>query len=207
MNRQAIEILDGIYGYIISEVIETLAFREADDSDIIKIGNAAKAARRARASLLPLLLEARKLGDIGLLLKIERVFLKQEREHLGESRLKASSLDNAIEELNAATAMLDDVRDLDYYQRFDRGFSLKKNRKQGFPYDQAQQFFDSHRTRLSNIERGRMDKGERELLAARADNMLAARKLYIELQQQTLVANGIREPRAVYALCRLRLVS
>ena len=201
------EILGEVYWHVGAEVLETLALREADDSDIIKLGNAVKATRGARASLLPLLKEAAKLGDIYLLLEVERIFLEQERKHLSEAPIKTSSLDNAIEEINAAEAMLDDVRDPGYYQKFDKGFSLEKNRRQGYPNDQARQFFDSHKTRLSNIERGRLEKGERELLNVRADNMQTARKLYIELQRQALAAADIREPRAVYAPFRLRLAS
>ena len=49
------EILGEVYWHVGTEVLETLALREADDSDIIKLGNAVKAARGARANLLPLL--------------------------------------------------------------------------------------------------------------------------------------------------------
>ena len=52
------EILGEVYWHVGTEVLETLALREADDSDIIKLGNAVKA---ARANLLPLLKEAAKL--------------------------------------------------------------------------------------------------------------------------------------------------
>ena len=41
--------------------------------------------------------------------RIEGVFLTQEREHLSEAPAKISSLDKAIEELDAAFAMLAQV--------------------------------------------------------------------------------------------------
>ena len=103
--------------------------------------------------------------------------MSQEREHLGEAPAKISSLDKAIEELDAAFVMLTQVRDPDFYRELNESFSLDKNRRKGYPYDQARQFFDSHRTRLGNIERGRMEDGERDILAARESNLKVAKSL------------------------------
>ena len=159
---------------------------------------AAGNARYTRGRLLPLLQEAAKLQDIDLLLEIEKAFLTQELEHLSEAPLKASSLGKAIAELEAAVAMLAQVRNPGFYRELDESFSLDKNRKNGYPYDQAQQFFESHKTRLSNIERGRLEKSERDLLAAREGNLKTARNLYTELQEQALANADIREPAVRY---------
>ena len=192
------EIIEDINHYVGAEIGHILELRTMPETQASRLGASVRDARRMGARLIPILQEAAELRDIDTLLAIERAFLRLELEYLGEAPIKVSSLNNAIRELDAAVLMLSYVRNPDYYQDFDQCFSLEKNRKNNQPYDQARQFFDSHKTRLSNIEKGRMEEGERNLLSAREHNIQLARQLYIELQQEAHAGAGIREPAAGY---------
>ena len=195
------EIVDDVYGLVGSGIRATLEFRAAPGTDEKALGASASDLRQCRSHLLPVL-EAAGEQDLDTILKVEWTFLTQEHEYLGEAPIRTSSLGNAIEELDAAVEMLAYVRDKSTYQQLDRYFSLEKNRKNNLPYDQARQFFESHKTRLSNIERASMDEDARDLLAAREANLERAKLLYMELQQQALADDSpdeVREPRAIYA--------
>ena len=187
-----------------AEIQATLNFRAAPNDDEKALGASAREVRTARVRLLPVLQEARQ-RDIDTILEVEWISLTQEREYLGEAPIRTSSLGNAIEELDAAVEMLAYVRDKSAYQQLDRYFSLEKNRKNNLPYDQARQFFESHKTRLSNIERASMDEDARDLLDAREANLERAKLLYMDLQQQALVDDSpdeVKEPKAIYAVRR-----
>ena len=186
------EILDKVYRLVTVELRATLEARETLDT------RSARNARNTRSQLLPVLRDAAKLRDIDALLAVERVFLMQEREYLAEAPPKIASLANAIAELDAATDMLSKVRDFDEYASIDAAFSLPKNRIRGLPGDQARQFFRSHLARLRNLEKGRMEDSERDLVSARIRNIKVAQDIYIELQEQALASSGIHEPRARY---------
>ena len=56
----------------------------------------------------------------------------------------------------------------------------------GLPRDEARQFFKSHRTRLLNLDKGRLDKLDKQIIDARRANMRTAEKSYIALQQAAL---------------------
>ena len=192
------EIIEDINHYVGAEIGHILELRAMPETQASRLGASIRDARRMRTRLMPMLQEAAELRDIDTLLAIERAFLRLELEYLGEAPIKVSSLDNAIRELDAAMLMLSYVRNPGYYQDFNQCFSLEKNRRNGQPNDQARQFFESHRTRLKNIEKGRMEEGERNLLSAREQNIQLARELYIELQQEAHAGTGIREPAAGY---------
>ena len=151
---------------------------------------------------MPLLREVGQQG-IDAIFEVEHIFLTQEREYLGEAPIRTSSLENAIEELDATMEMLVMVRDISDYDVIDRGFSLGKNRVKELPHDQAHQFFESHRTRLSNIERASLDEYAREILAVREANLEAAKQLYMDLQRKALAVNSpdaVRESKPSYAI-------
>ena len=196
------ETIAEVYRLVDKEIQAVLEFRAAADTDEKALGSSASDVRVFGSRLLPVLREAGQQG-IDTILEVEQIFLTLDHEYLGEAPIRTSSLDNAIEELDAARAMLVRVRDSGGYRQIDRCFSLDKNRKHNLPYDQARQFFESHRTRLSNIERASMDEYARELLAVREANLEKARQLYMELQLQALADDGpdeVREPGAIYAV-------
>ena len=181
------------FNFINEDIQCVLQFRSASSSDEAALGAAARKVRTSRSLLLALLHEVGQ-QNIDTILAVEQIFLTMEREYLPEAPIRISSLDKAIEELDATLDMLSIVRIKDEYQIADRCFSLKKNRKyKNLPYDQAQQFFESQKTRVSNIERASLDEGDRELLAAREANLEQARQQYTTLQQQALGIDGSSE--------------
>ena len=191
------DIIDAAHERVASETSATLDFRTAKGN---KAGSAIDTARDSREKLLPILHATEALHDLETILGVEKTFLTHEREHLAEAPLKTSSLDNGIQELEAALVMLKWVRRPDEYRKLDIFFSLSKNREHDLPRDQARQFFNSHSTRLKNLEKGRMEATEREIILARHSNIMLAQQLYIELQQSALAPDGIREPQPLYGV-------
>ena len=141
----------------------------------------------ARQEITTVLLQAARQRDIDAILALERILLSAEREYLGEAPKKVASLNNGLEELDAALLSLASVREQDSYREIaNRHYSLSKNQIGGLPRDQARQFFRSHQTRFRNLEKGRMEDSERALLSVRAGNIKIAETVYRELQQQAL---------------------
>ena len=190
-------ILKAVYRLIFLETVAIQDFRQTRGNEA---GEAIDRVRDAREKLLPILYAAAALRDIATILEIEMIFLMLEREHLAEAPLKTSSLDNGIQELEAALVMLKWVRQPDEYRKLDIFFSLSKNREHDLPRDQARQFFNSHSTRLKNLEKGRMEATEREIILARHSNIMLAQQLYIELQRSALAPSEVREPQPLYML-------
>ena len=189
------KFLDRATDLVNAEIAATLEFRKSSG---YQAGKAIDGAREARAKLLSVLHEAARLQDIDALLAIERIFLAQEREQLSEAPKKTASLNKAISEIDAAIAMLPHVRDSDDYRLANIYFSLPHNRFRDLPKDQAHQFFASHFTRLGNVEKHRMEEGERQLIAARTGNVKTAQQLYTEFQRRILAGDEVREPGGRY---------
>ena len=155
-----------------------------------------EAIRKTRADQRAALLEISREGETEHILEAERILLVQEQEHLAGSQAMASSLDNAIKELDAALSTLERVRDPDAYQSVADSFSLDKNRVGGLPRDEARQFFRSHLARLGNLDKGRLSDSERDVLKARMFNIRTAEHQYKKLQEQALGIEGRRGPGA-----------
>ena len=191
------ELIDSAADFVSTEIAATLEVRESSGS---QAGKAIDNARDARTKLLSVLHDAAKLQDIDALLAIERIFLEEEREHLAESPKKTASLNKAVREIDAAITMLTHVRSPEDYRLADIYFSLPHNRLHDLPKDQAHQFFASHATRLGNVEKHRLEDGERKLIVARIDNIKMAQQLYTEFQRQALAGVEVREPKRRYIL-------
>ena len=165
----------------------SLAFTET--SSVLKNRERTEAIDRdeTRQEITTVLLQAARQRDIDTILELERILLSAEREYLGEAADKEASLDNALEELDAALTALAGVRNQDSYREIaSQHYSLSKNQIGGLPRDQARQFFRSHQTRLRNLGKGRMEDSERALLSVRARSIKAAETVYKELQRQAL---------------------
>ena len=165
----------------------SLAFTET--SSVLKNRDQTEAIDRdeTRQEITTVLLQAARQRDIDAILALEGILLSTEREYLGEAPDKEASLDNALEELDAALTALAGVRNQDSYREIaSQHYSLSKNQIGGLPRDQARQFFRSHQTRLRNLGKGRMEDSERALLSVRARSIKAAETVYKELQRQAL---------------------
>ena len=152
-------------------------------------------ALEARGGLLPLLQEAAELRSIGLLLRIERSFLRSELGYIAHARQNIAALRAGIWQIDAATAMLNYVRDPKAYQWAGIFYAFSNDflRNLNVPRDGAHKFFASHRTRLSNMASGLTDNSQAALFDARISNIKRARQIYIELQRQALATPGTRE--------------
>ena len=151
----------------------------------------------ARAKLLPLLSEAAALHDIDLILQIERGFLAEELGHLAKRPRKVSSLNMALDQLDAAMNLLPITKGKAGYSA-DLYFTLARNRVYGMPKDEVQQFFISHITRLHNLDGGRFEDTEDELHDVRISNIKVAQEVYTELQCRALGLHEVRQEIAPY---------
>ncbi len=145
-----------------------------------------KAARVSRTHVETQLNDARQTGDLGCILRVEEIVLRNELERYANSRAMRTSLDTSLAEHAVATRMLDRVRDPAEYRKIDATFSLPRNRIRGVPRDEARQFFRSHAARLLNQDKGRLDESEKRVLDKRRLNMRHAEKLYTALQERAL---------------------
>ena len=105
-----------------------------------------------RQEITTVLLQAARQRDIDAILALGGILLSVEREYLSEAPDKEASLDNALEELDAARLSLESVREQGSYRVIARRhYGLQKNQIGGLPRDEARQFFRSHQTRLRNL--------------------------------------------------------
>jgi len=132
-------------------------------------------------------------GDLGNIIETEKSLLLDELNKYANSKAMVTSLKNALTELKAAEHLVKIVGDKKEYKSVDEAHSLPKNRKNGLPWDEAQQAFSSHYARLVNQDKSRLDDEEKKLIDARKTNMFTARKIYAEKQAQTLGISPIKK--------------
>ena len=140
----------------------------------------------ARSDEKTMLLATARLGDAEKILKVEQVLLQKELTLVASSSAMTSSLNTAIQELDAALKLLEKVKSPKAYQKLAAGYTLDKNQIRGLPRDEARQFFKSHQVRLRNLDKGRLSDSERDVLSTRIDNIKSAERLYEQLQEQAL---------------------
>ena len=162
---------------------------------------AAKKASLARENQTRILQGASHTRDIDLILKLERSYLAFELAHYANSSAMHTSLSAAIEELDVTAALLIKVQDPVLYREVDESFSLKKNRINGLPRDQARQFFSSQITRLRNLDKARLSDSEKALIKCRIASIQAAEKGYKRLQRKVVNAgvDRVEEASVPYA--------
>lgn len=127
-----------------------------------------------------------KSGDLNLIIAVERQFLENDQAQYSNSSGMKGSLEIALVELSQAERHIAIVDDPARYRAVDEDHGLPKNRKGPLPYDEARQFFNSHATRLINMDKVRLDAEEKKIADARKHNMRVADKLYIDRQRKTL---------------------
>lgn len=147
---------------------------------------AAKERAAVRGTLLAIVQDARRSGDLETILTIERRFLENDRAEYVSSRAMRSSLDVALAELKIAERHIELVKDPVQYRLIDEAHSLPKRRVGGLPKDEARLFFGSHATRLLNQDKSRLDRQEKQITEARKQNMRVGAKLYEARQRQAL---------------------
>ena len=135
---------------------------------------------------LAILKEVAKDGDVHDLLAAERVILAFELAHYANSRAMRGSLDEALTDLAIAERLIATIHNPAAYRIIDSSHARKRNRLNGLPRDEARQFFRSHGTRLLNLDKGRLDRLDKQIIDARRANMRTAETTYIRMQQAVL---------------------
>ena len=137
------ELLDTVTKFLASEQV---AYKDHMDN-----GCTISVLHKAQRKLSQALQAVGVSGDLETILLAENHVLKNERKHYADDDLMRSSIDNAINETEAALMLVDEIQDPNSYKAVtDIYFRSHKNRIKGLPNDSARLFFRSHRARLEN---------------------------------------------------------
>ncbi len=126
-------------------------------------------------------------GKAEWIIEMEKDILENDLDrYANNDPLMTGSLKAALDEIAALERQLEIVDDPEKYKAIDRAHSLTKNRNRGLPLDEARQVFRSHRARLGNQAKTRMDDTEKQIIYARRKALGIAEKDYIERQTTAL---------------------
>ena len=165
-----------------------IAYRQNDLNATVK-GEALAELQAAQYNLLQGLQVVGMKGDIETLLLAEKLILENEKEFYADTSVMTSSLDQALKEIDAAMILVGKVREPTGYKTVtDDYYRLDRVRIKGLPKDLARTFFMSHHSRLTNLEKARVGRMDKQLIKARKKNLNQARTNYISLQEHALTA-------------------
>ena len=125
-------------------------------------------------------------GGIADILLAEKLIQNFELTHYANSKAMQGSLDASLAEIAACERMLAKVQQPGIYKNVNDDHSLPRNHTGGLPRDEARQFFRAHWTRLLNLDKGRLDRLDKDIIDARRANIRTAEKSYIALQERAL---------------------
>ena len=142
----------------------------------------------ARKVLIAHVKEIAASGNAEAIIKMEKDFIQNDLDRYARADDKEmiGSLNAALLGVAAIKQQLELVDDPQKYQAIDRGYALPKNRKQGLPLDEARQSFASHRARLGNYVKYRLEETEKQLVRERSKALNIAEQDYIARQARTL---------------------
>ena len=142
----------------------------------------------ARKALLARIKEIAATGKAALIVEMEKDFIQNDLDRYAKANDKemTGSLNAALLGVAAIEQQLEIVDDPEGYKAIDRGYGLPKNRKQGLPLDEARQSFASHRARLGNYVKYRLEETEKQIIHERRRALGIAEKNYIARQAKTL---------------------
>ena len=163
----------------------------ATEAQAIEKNRATPSARAlvdARKALLVRIKEIAATGKAELIVEMEKDFIQNDLDRYAKANDKemTGSLNAALLGVAAIRQQLEIVDDPEGYKAIDRGHGLPKNRKQGLPLDEARQSFASHRARLGNYVKYRLEETEKQIIHARRKALGIAEKDYIARQAKTL---------------------
>lgn len=129
------------------------------------------------------------------IIAMERGFVANDLERYAKAADKemTSSLNAALQGFAAIERKHRMVDNKEQYKWVNEEFSFPKNRKQGLPLDEARQAFASHRARLGNYVKYRLEETEKQLVRERGKALSIAEQDYIARQARTL---GVALPQA-----------
>lgn len=125
-------------------------------------------------------------GSIADILQTEKIIAQSDLEHFANSKPMRTSLTGTLRQIAGAVNMLEMIADADRYGIFAAGFTQPRNLKRGVPCDEARQFFASQTTRLTTMDKMRMDDASRAIVKARKANVIRADEAYAERQYAVL---------------------
>ena len=172
---------------LLENVKDRLATEQATYRDVMEHGSTLSVLHEAQRRLMQELHKVGETKDLETILLTEKYILANEREHYADTPVMEASLGYALNEIEAALVMVDEIQDPAAYKSgTDVYFRSHKSRIKGLPNDSARQFFKSHRSRLENHEKSRLMGIDKELIGVRKKNLDGSRKSYIELQENAL---------------------
>ena len=173
---------------LLERVEDRLVTEEAAYLDVMEHGSSISTLHKTQRKLLQELQKVGASGDLETILLAEVLILKNERRLYADKRVMKSSLDNALNEIEAAMLLVDQVKDPAAYKSVaDIYFHSHKVLIRGLPNDGARLFFKSHDSRLTDLEKARLMGIDKELIGVRKTNLKKAWANYIELQKNALV--------------------
>ena len=142
----------------------------------------------ARKILIAHVKEIAASGNAEAIIEMEKDFIQNDLEHYARADDKemTGSLNASLLGVAAIKQQLELVDDPQKYQAIDRGHALPKNRKQGLPLDEDRQSFSSHRARLGNYVKYRLEETEKQLVRERRKALSIAEQDYTARQARTL---------------------
>ena len=167
---------------------EQLLMLESVASDEHREAPSARKVADARKALLAHIKKIAASGSGERIVAMERDLVANDlvRYAKAEDTAMIGSLNAALHGFAAIERKHRIVDDPEQYQRVDGEFSFPKNRKQDLPLDEARQAFGSHRARLGNHVKFRLEDAEKQIIHARRKALGIAEKDYIERQTRTL---------------------
>jgi len=186
MNAASLLVLDW---QLVKEEGRVLRLRQTDE---------ARELSQTRQELITLYRQFVQSGDLVLIIRAEKMIMEGDQLRYSNSPAMNNSLKAGIAELNAVLAHIALVSDPAKYSLINRGHSLPKRRdERGRPLDEAREALNSHITRLSNLDRSRLDEDEKQFIESRKAAVRHARDLYIALQEKALGEVDFRKPMPV----------
>lgn len=169
------------------DIAELLAAEQVSYKEVMEHEGPISVLHDVQRRLSQALQKAGASGDLETTLLVEKLILKNERDHYADTPAMESSLDNALFEIEVALELVNTVRDPVAYTAIADSHKLPRNRIGGLPRDEARQFFKSHRSRLENLDKARLMGIDKALIGVRKKNLAMASASYIELQEIALV--------------------
>ncbi|MDR1350574.1 MAG: hypothetical protein LBJ59_07350, partial [Zoogloeaceae bacterium] len=172
------------------KLLLSLANKSALETGLMAIHGATPVAQQLINTRNEILLDLKAIGKTGNLEKIvaaEKILVKRDLADHTNSKSMASSLNDALEELEAIQTHVEMVGDPKEYQRVNKTNAQHKMRDtRDLPLDGARHAFRSHNARLGNYDKARSDDHEKAIIQARQQNIRIAEKFYIGRQEKAL---------------------
>ena len=167
-------------------ILTRLLVAEADFAEILKNTRAAKQLQGARDDLLEHVRKIGSSGDLPSIVATEQAIVKGDLTRYANSADMKKSLTTALTEIGVIERHMAMVADPARYRIVNEAHSLPRNRKRDLPYDEARQAFNSHYTRLTNLDKSRLTAEEKNVIEARRGNLKTGAKLYEQMQARAI---------------------